>query len=145
MHVCAFDGWCVAFAWLVLSLSGVPVFLQSYSHIKQVNKFCIAEFYAEKLLVYAPQAKEEAVLPAPIGRDHKFRPIALGESCFLLSMSTSTILTPRNVGTMLTGKGKHGFSDAHSGQLIFFSPVYINSPKNLLCKVGVLRYAKDQC
>lgn len=37
-----------------------------------------AGFYAENLLLYAPQAKEEAVLPLPIGTRHKFAPVALG-------------------------------------------------------------------
>ena len=37
-----------------------------------------AGFYAENLLLYAPQAKEEGVLPLPIGENHKFAPVALG-------------------------------------------------------------------
>lgn len=39
-----------------------------------------AGFYAENLLLYAPQAKDEKILPIPIGRNHKFAPIALGVS-----------------------------------------------------------------
>lgn len=39
-----------------------------------------AGFYAENLLVYAPQAKTEGVLPLPIGENHKFAPVALGVS-----------------------------------------------------------------
>lgn len=35
-------------------------------------------FYAENLLLYAPQAKEEGALPLPIGESHKFAPVALG-------------------------------------------------------------------
>lgn len=37
-------------------------------------------FYAENLLSYAHQAKEEGVLPLPIGQQHKFAPVALGVS-----------------------------------------------------------------
>lgn len=37
-----------------------------------------AGFYAENLLLYAPQAKDEGLLPLPIGKDHKFAPVALG-------------------------------------------------------------------
>ncbi|EFR05188.1 hypothetical protein MGYG_08202 [Nannizzia gypsea CBS 118893] len=64
-----------------------------------------AGFYAENLLLYAPQAKEEGRLPIPIGTMHKFAPIALGD-------------VAQVVAHVLTGKGKHGFSDAHRGQLI---------------------------
>ena len=39
-----------------------------------------AGFYAENLLHYAPQAKEEGALPLPIGPNHKFAPVALGVS-----------------------------------------------------------------
>jgi hypothetical protein len=42
-----------------------------------------AGFYAENLLLYAPQAKEEGVLPLPIGKDHKFAPVAPGVSVLL--------------------------------------------------------------
>ncbi|KAK2813643.1 hypothetical protein FQN50_000041 [Emmonsiellopsis sp. PD_5] len=64
-----------------------------------------AGFYAENLLLYAPQAKEEGVLPLPVGKDNKFAPIALGD----VAQVTAHVLT---------GKGKHGFSDAHRGQLM---------------------------
>lgn len=37
-----------------------------------------AGFFAENLLLYAKQAKEEGVLPLPIGENHKFAPVALG-------------------------------------------------------------------
>jgi hypothetical protein len=39
-----------------------------------------AGFYAENLLLYSHQAQAEGVLPLPIGKDHKFAPIALGVS-----------------------------------------------------------------
>ncbi|EEP75434.1 conserved hypothetical protein [Uncinocarpus reesii 1704] len=64
-----------------------------------------AGFYAENLLLYAPQAQEEGHLPLPIGKNHKFAPMALGD----LSQVAAHVLT---------GKGKHGFSDAHRGQLM---------------------------
>jgi len=35
-------------------------------------------FYAENLLLYAPQIKEEKILPLPIGENHSFAPVALG-------------------------------------------------------------------
>jgi hypothetical protein len=44
---------------------------------------CRAGFYAENLLAYAPQAKEEGYIPIPIGREHKFPPVALGVSLAL--------------------------------------------------------------
>lgn len=44
---------------------------------------CRAGFYAENLLAYAPQAKEEGYIPLPIGREHKFPPVALGVSLAL--------------------------------------------------------------
>ncbi|PGH13134.1 hypothetical protein AJ79_03841 [Helicocarpus griseus UAMH5409] len=64
-----------------------------------------AGFYAENLLLYAPQAKEEGKLPLPVGKQHKFAPMALGDLAQV-------------VAHVLTGKGKHGFSDAHRGQLM---------------------------
>jgi hypothetical protein len=39
-----------------------------------------AGFYAENLLIYSEQTQKEGVLPLPIGKDHKFAPIALGVS-----------------------------------------------------------------
>ncbi|OKL61036.1 hypothetical protein UA08_03279 [Talaromyces atroroseus] len=62
-------------------------------------------FYAENLLLYTPEAQEEGLLPIPIGRDHKFPPIALHDVAQLAAH-------------ILTGKGKHGFSDQHRGQLM---------------------------
>jgi len=64
-----------------------------------------AGFYAENLLLYAPQAKEDGHLPLPIGENHKFAPVALGDVA--------------NVAAhVLTGKGKHGFDDKHRGQMM---------------------------
>ncbi|OAQ57997.1 hypothetical protein VFPPC_17049 [Pochonia chlamydosporia 170] len=64
-----------------------------------------AGFYAENLLLYAPQAREEGLLPLPIGENHKFAPVALGD-------------VARVAAHVLTGRGKHGFDDAHRGQMM---------------------------
>ncbi|CZT47616.1 uncharacterized protein RSE6_08198 [Rhynchosporium secalis] len=61
-------------------------------------------FYAENLLNYSPQLKE-GILPLPIGPNHKFAPIALGDVALV-------------VAHILSGKGEHGFDDKHRGQLI---------------------------
>jgi hypothetical protein len=60
---------------LVLASKGDPT--TSTGHSPCVIR---AGFYAENLLLYAPQAKEEGILPLPIGKDHKFAPTALGVS-----------------------------------------------------------------
>jgi hypothetical protein len=39
-----------------------------------------AGFYAENVLLYAPQVKEDKILPLPVGKNHKFAPVALGAS-----------------------------------------------------------------
>ena len=41
---------------------------------------CSAGFYAGNLLLYSEQARNEGLLPLPIGENHKFAPIALGVS-----------------------------------------------------------------
>jgi len=64
-----------------------------------------AGFYAENILLYAPQIKQEKVLALPIGEDHKFAPVALGDIAQLAAR-------------VLSGKGEHGFDDRHRGQLI---------------------------
>ncbi|KAK7429914.1 hypothetical protein QQZ08_003536 [Neonectria magnoliae] len=64
-----------------------------------------AGFYAENLLLYAHQAKEEGILPLPIGEKHKFAPVALGD-------------VAQVAAHVLTGKGKHGFDDKHRGQMM---------------------------
>ncbi|RHZ45589.1 SDR family oxidoreductase [Aspergillus thermomutatus] len=64
-----------------------------------------AGFYAENLLLYSEQAQNEGILPLPIGSNHKFAPIALGD-------------VAQVVAHVLCGKGKHGFSDQHRGQLM---------------------------
>lgn len=64
-----------------------------------------AGFYAENLLLYAPQAQKDGLLPLPIGKDHKFAPVALGDVALVAAH-------------VLSGKGEHGFDDKHRGQLI---------------------------
>lgn len=64
-----------------------------------------AGFYAENLLLYAPQAQTEGILPLPIGHDHKFAPVALGD-------------VAQVAAHVLSGKGKHGFDDKHRGQMM---------------------------
>lgn len=67
-----------------------------------------AGFYAENLLLYAPQAKEQGSLPLPVGKNHKFAPVALGDVALLAAH-------------VLTGKGPHGFDDRHRGQMMVFT------------------------
>ncbi|KAL4749332.1 hypothetical protein BDW72DRAFT_194960 [Aspergillus terricola var. indicus] len=62
-------------------------------------------FYAENLLIYSKQAQEQGKLPLPVGKNNKFAPIALGD-------------VSQVVAHVLTGEGKHGFSDQHRGQLM---------------------------
>ncbi|KAF2180271.1 hypothetical protein K469DRAFT_459411, partial [Zopfia rhizophila CBS 207.26] len=62
-----------------------------------------AGFYAENLLLYSPQAKDDGIIPVPIGQDHKFAPVALGDVALLAAH-------------VLSGKGPHGFDDRHRGQ-----------------------------
>jgi uncharacterized protein YbjT (DUF2867 family) len=64
-----------------------------------------AGFYAENLLLYAPQAQQEGILPLPIGKDQLFAPGALGD-------------VAQVAAHVLTGKGKNGFDDRHRGQLM---------------------------
>ena len=56
-----------------------------------------AGFYAENLLLYAPQVKEDGIIPLPIGEDHKFAPIALGV-CRPVRSPLSTQFTKNEVG-----------------------------------------------
>ncbi|CEJ56614.1 Putative Prestalk A differentiation protein A [Penicillium brasilianum] len=84
----------------VLSCKGNPMTATGHSPV-----VIRAGFYAENLLLYSDQAQAEGVLSLPIGKDHKFAPIALGD-------------VSQVAAYVLTGKGKHGFSDKHRGQLI---------------------------
>jgi len=85
---------------LVLSTKGDPKTQLGHSPV-----VIRAGFYAENLLIYSPQAQKDGLLPLPIGKDHKFAPIALGDVAQLAAH-------------VLTGKGKHGFDDRHRGQLM---------------------------
>jgi len=76
-----------------------------------------AGFYAENLLNYTPQAKEGS-MPLPIGPNHKFAPIALGDVALV-------------VAHVLSGKGKHGFDDKHRGQLIILTGPMLAAGKEL--------------
>ncbi|KAF2877803.1 hypothetical protein BDV95DRAFT_556013 [Massariosphaeria phaeospora] len=64
-----------------------------------------AGFYAENMLLYAPQAQKEGLLPLPVGQNHLFPPIALGD-------------VAQVAAHVLTGKGPNGFDDRHRGQLM---------------------------
>ncbi|KAJ7773476.1 hypothetical protein B0H16DRAFT_150367 [Mycena metata] len=64
-----------------------------------------AGFYAENLLLYATQIREEHILPLPVGDAHKFAPIALGDIAQVAAH-------------VLSGEGPQGFADEHRGQLI---------------------------
>ncbi|CAJ2510864.1 Uu.00g064890.m01.CDS01 [Anthostomella pinea] len=64
-----------------------------------------AGFYAENILLYAPQAQKEGVLPIPIGKNHKFAPVALGD-------------VAQVAAHVMSGHGSHGFDDKHRGQMM---------------------------
>lgn len=64
-----------------------------------------AGFYSENLLNYAPQAQQDGLMPIPIGENHLFAPIALGD-------------VAQVAAHVLTGKGQNGFDDQHRGQLM---------------------------
>jgi hypothetical protein len=85
---------------LVLSAKGDPSTRLAHSP-------CVirAGFYAENLLVYAPQAQKEGILPIPIGKEHKFAPVALGD-------------VAQVAAHVLSGYGENGFDDRHRGQLM---------------------------
>ncbi|KAF2256092.1 NAD(P)-binding protein [Trematosphaeria pertusa] len=83
-----------------------------------------AGFYAENLLLYAPQAQKEGILPIPIGTEHLMAPVALGDVAQLAAH-------------VLTGQGKNGFDDRHRGQLMI-----LTGPK--LCSGSELATAASQ-
>lgn len=72
------------------------------------------------MLLYAKQMREEHTFPAPLGEHHKFAPIALGD-------------VAQVAAHVLSGKGKHGFSDKHRGQLIVLTG---NVPPSLAIDMG---------
>ncbi|KAL4867505.1 hypothetical protein BDV12DRAFT_171317 [Aspergillus spectabilis] len=75
-------------------------------------------FYAEHLLLYTHQAQEEGKLPLPIGKDHKFAPMGLGDAVEVIAH-------------VLTGQGKHGFSDQHRGQLMVLTGPQLTAGEEL--------------
>ncbi|KAK3294586.1 uncharacterized protein B0H64DRAFT_190662 [Chaetomium fimeti] len=77
-----------------------------------------AGFYAENLLLYSEQARNEGLLPLPIGENHKFAPIALGDVSLVAAH-------------VLTGKGPHGFDDRHRGQMMVLTGPMLCSGKEL--------------
>jgi uncharacterized protein YbjT (DUF2867 family) len=83
-----------------------------------------AGFYAENLLNYAPQAQKEGLLPLPVGTNHLFAPVALGDVAQLAAH-------------VLTGKGENGFDDRHRGQLMV-----LTGPK--LCTGDLLAQAASK-
>lgn len=64
-----------------------------------------AGFYAENLLLYNKNAQDTGKLPLPIGKDHKFAPLALGDLAHLAAV-------------VLVSQGPHGFDDEVRGQLM---------------------------
>ncbi|KAL2164748.1 hypothetical protein VTH06DRAFT_43 [Thermothelomyces fergusii] len=97
----------------VLSAKGDPA--TSLGHSPCVIR---AGFYAENLLLYSEQARNEGLLPLPIGENHKFAPIALGD----VALAAAHVLS---------GKGPHGFDDRHRGQLIVLTGPMLCSGKEL--------------
>ncbi|KAM0265164.1 hypothetical protein ACHAQJ_000317 [Trichoderma viride] len=77
-----------------------------------------AGFYAENLLLYSEQAKADGVLPLPIGENHKFAPVALGDVAHVAAH-------------VLAGKGKHGFDDRHRGQMMVVTGPLLCAGKEL--------------
>ncbi|KAL7278444.1 hypothetical protein ACG7TL_007441 [Trametes sanguinea] len=64
-----------------------------------------AGFYAENLLLYSKQAQGEGKLPLPIGENHKFAPIALGDVAQIAAY-------------IVTSEGPHGLADHVRSQVI---------------------------
>jgi len=56
------------------------LFLVSWCLVFRADFVHSAGFYAENLLLYSQQARNEGLLPLPIGKNHKFAPVALGVS-----------------------------------------------------------------
>ncbi|KAK0672627.1 hypothetical protein QBC41DRAFT_243429 [Cercophora samala] len=77
-----------------------------------------AGFYAENILLYAQQAQSEGVLPLPIGENHKFAPVALGDIAHVSAH-------------VLSGKGPHGFDDKHRGQMMVITGPMLCAGKEL--------------
>ncbi|KFA81614.1 hypothetical protein S40288_09585 [Stachybotrys chartarum IBT 40288] len=90
-----------------IELESLTLAVKGDSSTKLGHSPCVirAGFYAENLLLYAPQAQSDGILPLPIGKDHKFAPVALGD-------------VAQVAAHVLSGKGEHGFDDKHRGQMM---------------------------
>lgn len=98
---------------VVLSAKGDP-------NVQLGHSPCVirAGFYAENLLLYSQQAQTEGLLPLPIGENHKFAPIALGDVALVAAH-------------VLSGKGPHGFDDRHRGQMMVLTGPMLCAGKEL--------------
>lgn len=72
-----------------------------------------AGFYAENLLLYAKQAQGEGKLRLPIGEDHKFAPVALGDIAQIAAY-------------VVTSEGPQGLADNVRGQVIVATGVCVH-------------------
>ncbi|BFZ65293.1 hypothetical protein YB2330_006458 [Saitoella coloradoensis] len=81
------------------------------------NSPCIvrAGFYAENLLLYTKMSPE---LPLPVSEGRAFAPLALGDLSLLLAH-------------IAVGRGPHGLSDQHRGQLIIMTGPAMQTPTEL--------------
>ncbi|EIN05646.1 NAD(P)-binding protein [Punctularia strigosozonata HHB-11173 SS5] len=76
-----------------------------------------AGFYAENLLLYTKQAREQGKLPLPIDSNHKFAPVALGDVAQLAAY-------------VLTSVGPHGLADEVRGQMMVATgPMMVAGPE----------------
>ena len=78
-----------------------------------------AGFYAENLLLYSKIIQDRGKLPLPIGKTHRFAPLALGDLANLAAV-------------VLVGQGPHGFDDRERYDDPELILLYINA--DLLCK-----------
>ncbi|KAI0684966.1 NAD-P-binding protein [Cerioporus squamosus] len=76
-----------------------------------------AGFYAENLLLYTKQAQGEGKLPIPIGENHKFAPVALGD-------------VAQVAAHVVTSEGPHGLADdVRSQVLVVTGPQLVAGPE----------------
>ncbi|RPD58586.1 NAD-P-binding protein, partial [Lentinus tigrinus ALCF2SS1-7] len=76
-----------------------------------------AGFYAENLLLYTKQAQGEGKLPIPIGENHKFAPVALGD-------------VAQVAAHVITSEGPHGLADDVRSQiLVVTGPQLVAGPE----------------
>lgn len=79
-----------------------------------------AGFYTENLLLYAKQAQGEGKLKLPIGEDHKFAPVALGDIAQIAAY-------------VVTSEGPQELADNVRGQVIVVTGAY---PWLIVCSCG---------